>query len=391
MNDTILYTIALTMVNGVGGVLSRQLLQALGDARAVFQEKKQLLERIPGIGSVLAAEITNPEVLRRAEQEVRFIDDAGITVLVCGDEAYPFRLRECPDAPLVLYYKGKGNLNARHAVSVVGTRHATRYGQEMTAALLDDLAALYPDTLIVSGLAYGIDIAAHRQALAGGLPTVGVLAHGLDRIYPPAHRQTAIAMLEQGGLLTDFPSGTNPDRPNFLKRNRIIAGLTEATLVIESAEKGGSLVTAGLALSYGRDVFACPGRIGDLYSAGCNQLIRRQSAALITSARDLVDALGWQQQDASSAARQTELLFAETDSPEIQRVLEALQAEASSISTSSRCRRGSPSSSSPPFFSNSRWTAVSLPFPATGITCGRSSVGSGSGVRKAFCQLRLTK
>lgn len=325
MNDTILYTIALTMVNGVGGVLSRQLLQALGDARAVFQEKKQLLERIPGIGSVLAAEITNPEVLRRAEQEVRFIDDAGITVLVCGDEAYPFRLRECPDAPLVLYYKGKGNLNARHAVSVVGTRHATRYGQEMTAALLDDLAALYPDTLIVSGLAYGIDIAAHRQALAGGLPTVGVLAHGLDRIYPPAHRQTAIAMLEQGGLLTDFPSGTNPDRPNFLKRNRIIAGLTEATLVVESAEKGGSLVTAGLALSYGRDVFACPGRIGDLYSAGCNQLIRRQSAALITSARDLVDALGWQQQDASSAARQTELLFAETDSPEIQRVLEALQ------------------------------------------------------------------
>lgn len=327
MNDTILYTIALTMVNGVGGILSRQLLNALGDARAVFQEKKQLLERIPGIGSTLAAEITNPDVLRRAEEEIRFIEKAGISVLLWEDKAYPARLLECPDAPIVLYYKGEGDLNPHHAISVVGTRHATRYGQEMTASLLEELSTVFPDTLIVSGLAYGIDIAAHRQALTSGLPTIGVLAHGLDRIYPSAHRQTAVKMLERGGLLTDFPSGTNPDRPNFLKRNRIIAGLTEATLVIESAEKGGSLVTADLAFSYDRDVFACPGRIGDLYSAGCNQLIRRNKAALISSAQDLIDALGWQQKDRFPEPQQTELLFTESDSPEIQQVLTALQTD----------------------------------------------------------------
>ena len=179
--------------------------------------------------------------------------------------------------------------------------------------------------MVVSGLAYGIDICAHRQALACGLPTVAVLAHGLDRIYPFAHRHIANEMLAKGGLLTDFPSETNPDRPNFLKRNRIIAGLSEATLVIESAEKGGSLVTADIAFSYDREVFACPGRIHDLYSAGCNQLIRHNKAALLSSAQDLIEALGWQHEDMQRKPQQTELLFSESDSPEIQQVLQILQ------------------------------------------------------------------
>lgn len=326
MNDSLLYSIALTMVNGVGGVLARQLLSSLGNAESIFREKRQSLERIPGIGPVLAAEIKNPDVLRRAEQELRFAAQGQISVLLWGDEGYPPRLRECPDAPLVLYYKGQGNLNARHAVSVVGTRHSTRYGQEVTARLMEELASLFPDTMVVSGLAYGIDICAHRQALACGLPTVAVLAHGLDRIYPFAHRQVANEMLAQGGLLTDFPTGTTPDRPNFLKRNRIIAGLSEATVVVESAEKGGSLVTADLAFSYDRDVFACPGRVNDLYSAGCNQLIRHNKAALLSSARDLVEALGWQEGDDRGKPRQAELAFNESDSPEIRQVLQVLQA-----------------------------------------------------------------
>ena len=327
MNDSLLYTIALTMVNGVGGVLSRQLLNSLGDAKSIFQEKRQLLERIPGIGSILAAEIKNPEVLRRAEQEIRFAEQEQIDILLWDDENYPTRLRECPDAPLALYYKGNGNLNTRHIISVVGTRHATHYGQETTARLIEDLAAAFPDTMVVSGLAYGIDICAHRQALACGLPTVAVLAHGLDRIYPFAHRHIANEMLAKGGLLTDFPSETNPDRPNFLKRNRIIAGLSEATLVIESAEKGGSLVTADIAFSYDREVFACPGRIHDLYSAGCNQLIRHNKAALLSSAQDLIEALGWQHEDKQRKPQQTELLFNESDSQEIQQVLQILQTQ----------------------------------------------------------------
>lgn len=327
MNDSLLYSIALTMVNGVGGMLSRQLLNALGDAPSVFREKRHMLERIPGIGSMLAAEIKNPDVIRRAEQELQFVEDRQINVLLWDDEAYPARLRECPDAPLVLYHKGTGDLNARHVISVVGTRHATHYGQEMTARLLEEVAAEYPDTLIVSGLAYGIDICAHRQALAHGLPTVAVLAHGLDRIYPFAHRQTAQELLERGGWLTDFPSGTNPDRPNFLKRNRIIAGMSEATVVIESAEKGGSLVTADLAFSYDREVFACPGRVSDLYSAGCNQLIRQNKASLLSSGRDLIEALGWPQKKASSEPLQTELQFSASDSPEIQQILQVLQAQ----------------------------------------------------------------
>lgn len=315
MTDKQIYQIGLTMINGVGDILARQLLQTLGDAEAVFAEKKHLLERIPGIGSVLAAEIKSPDVLLRAEKEVAFIEKNQITCYFLTDETYPSRLRECPDAPVLFYFKGNADLNATHMLSIVGTRHATEYGREQVDVLIKELAASFPDLLIVSGLAYGIDICAHRNALKNKLPTVAVLAHGLDRIYPPAHRGTAVELLEQGGLLTDFPSGTEPDKPNFIKRNRIVAGLPEAVVVIESAEKGGSLITADIAFSYDRDIYCFPGRVTDTHSRGCNNLIRQNKAGMITSATDLVAALGWDAvtKPVCQKVVQTELLFPEDD------------------------------------------------------------------------------
>lgn len=299
------------MTHGIGNILSRQLLQYFGSAETVFHEKRQLLEKVPGIGQGLSSEIKKSEALKRAEQELSFIEKNNISVFFFGEESYPARLKECPDAPLLFYFKGNANLNANKIISIVGTRQATPYGRESTQQLISDLAESYPELLIISGLAYGIDICAHRCALQENLPTVGILAHGLDRIYPSAHRNTAIEMLKNGGLLSDFPSMTDPDRPNFLKRNRLIAGLADATIVIESAAKGGSLVTADIAFSYGRDVFTFPGRTTDIHSKGCNELIRQNKAGLITSAEELVSALCWDKQ--YKREQQTELCFTTTD------------------------------------------------------------------------------
>ena len=241
-----------------------------------------------------------------------FYKKNNISCYYLTDTDYPVRLRECPDAPILFYFKGNTNLDATRIISIVGTRNATEYGRELTESLIKDLAKVIPDLLVVSGLAYGIDICAHRNALYNRLPTVAVLAHGLDRIYPSCHRNTAVEMLESGGLLTDFPSGTEPDRPNFLRRNRIVAGISDCTIVVESAEKGGSLVTADIAFSYGRDVYSFPGRIGDSHSKGCNNLIRQNKAGLITSADDLLSALCWDIQ-AGATSVQTELFFAEAE------------------------------------------------------------------------------
>lgn len=241
-----------------------------------------------------------------------FIEKNNISCYYLTDTDYPVRLRECPDAPILFYFKGNTNLDAIRIISIVGTRNATEYGRELTESLIKDLAKVIPDLLVVSGLAYGIDICAHRNALYNRLPTVAVLAHGLDRIYPSCHRNTAVEMLESGGLLTDFPSGTEPDRPNFLRRNRIVAGISDCTIVVESAEKGGSLVTADIAFSYGRDVYSFPGRVGDSHSKGCNNLIRQNKAGLITSADDLLSALCWDIQ-AGATPVQTELFFAEAE------------------------------------------------------------------------------
>lgn len=293
MEKVTIYQIALTMINGVGDILARHLLETLGEAEAVFAEKSRLLEKVPGIGQALAAEIKRPAVMQQAEKELAFIEKNQLTCYFLTDLDYPTRLRECPDAPVLFYFKGDADLNAQRIVSIVGTRNATDYGRSLVAAFMKELAAVYPEALIISGLAYGVDIHSHRAALQEQLPTVAVLAHGLDRIYPSSHRQTAVDMLAHGGLLTDFPSGTNPDRPNFVKRNRIVAGLADATIVVQSAEKGGSLITADIASSYGRDVFAFPGRVGDTQSCGCNMLIRQNKAGLITSAADFISSMCW--------------------------------------------------------------------------------------------------
>lgn len=314
------------MINGVGDILARQLLQVIGDAEGIFAEKRQVLEKIPGIGSLLAGEIKRSEVLLQAENELAFIEKNQIACYFLTDDTYPFRLKECPDAPVLFYFKGNADLNARRIISIVGTRHATAYGREQTESLLKDLAQVIPDLLVVSGLAFGIDVCAHRNALHNRLPTVGVLAHGLDRIYPAVHRATAVEMLATGGLLTDFPSGTEPERPNFLRRNRIIAGLADCTVVVESAEKGGSLVTADIAFSYGRDVYSFPGRVYDVHSKGCNNLIRQNKAGLITSASDLLAALCWDTETVTAPAVQAELLFADADlSAERNPILEAIR------------------------------------------------------------------
>ena len=290
---SLLYQIGLTLVKGIGVITAKQIVEHLDDVSLLFTEKKQLLERIPGISKKIIAEIHHPNVLRRAEQEVRFIEKNKITPLFIRDENYPDRFRDCIDAPVLLYQKGNVDLNTKKVISIVGTRHATNYGKGIIENLMEEIAQSYPETLIVSGLAYGIDICAHRAALKNALPTVGVLAHGLDRIYPSAHRNTAIEMLNKGGLLTDFMSETNPDKPNFVKRNRIVAGISDCTIIIESAAKGGALITANVADSYNRDVFAVPGRTTDPYSIGCNSLIKNKKAILITCAEDLFREMCW--------------------------------------------------------------------------------------------------
>jgi len=293
--DEQLYLIALTELKGVGDILAHQLLQYFGSAEEVFKANRVLLEKTPGIGAYTAEKIDNArsEALKRAEKELAFIEKNKITIFSITSDNYPKRLKECQDAPVVFYYKGTADLNASKIISIVGTRRMTEYGRKQIELFVKELARMFPELIIVSGLAYGVDVCAHRNALRNSLLTIGVLAHGFDRIYPAAHRNLAAELLTKGGILTDFMSGTNPDRENFLQRNRLIAGLADATIIIESAMKGGALVTADIAFSYGRDVFAFPGRANDEFSLGCNRLIQLNKAGLISSANDLVMSLCW--------------------------------------------------------------------------------------------------
>lgn len=293
-----LYSIALTMIPGVGHIGAKRLVDGMGSATDVFRLRNELPDRLPGVSRRIVEALDAPRAIERAREELAFVQKKQIRCLTLADEAYPSRLRECEDAPVVLFFRGNADLNALRIVSVVGTRRTTDYGLQTCATFLRELKELCPDVLVVSGLAYGIDIQAHREALANSLPTVGVLAHGLDRIYPSVHRKTAVEMLTQGGLLTEYLSGTMPDRYNFISRNRIVAGMSDAVVVVESAEKGGSLITAGLAGSYNRDCFAFPGRAGDTSSRGCNLLIRENKASLLLSAEDLVTDMGWMEKTA---------------------------------------------------------------------------------------------
>jgi DNA processing protein len=285
------HKIALTLIKSVGHVHAKKLLDHFGTAEAVFKANKKQLIEITGIGEVIANLILKSNALADAEKQLSFIKKHGIQVLFYTDENYPKRLRNCYDAPVLLYYKGNADLNHPRIISVVGTRKATEYGRRLCRQLAETLAPY--DVVIVSGLAYGIDVASHKESLEQQIPTVGVMAHGLDRIYPSLHKPVAQKMVLNGGLLTEFLPGTIPDKENFPKRNRIIAGISDATIVVEATARGGALITADIANSYNRDVYAYPGRISDEYSEGCNFLIKTNRAALINHAKDLVYYLGW--------------------------------------------------------------------------------------------------
>ncbi|WP_308378947.1 DNA-processing protein DprA [Parapedobacter tibetensis] len=295
----------MTKINGVGPVVARHLLSHCGSAEAVFAASKKQLTTIPGIGNYLAESILGTKALHEAEDELRFVQKHGIQMLFWGSEDYPKRLSDCFDAPVLLYYKGNANLNSSRIISIVGTRNATSYGKSICAEFIQNLTPY--NVMVVSGLAHGIDTHAHRNSLKQGIPTIGVLGHGLDRIYPATNREMAAKMLECGGLLTEFPSGTNPDRQNFPMRNRIIAGLADVTVVVEAAVKGGALITAEIANNYNRDVFAFPGNLNQEFSAGCNYLIKTNRAHLIGSVRDLEYLMNWTLDTQPSAPKQLQL------------------------------------------------------------------------------------
>ncbi len=285
------YKIGINLIPGISDLNGKKLIAYCGGAEAVFKEKKSNLLKIPGMGEATVNKILNSGVLQRAEQELIYLDKNKIKTYYFLDDNYPERLKHCIDGPIMLYYKGNANLNTPRVISVVGTRKASTYGRMMCKSIIEGLKDL--DILVVSGLAYGVDTYAHKEALTNGLNTVGVLAHGLDRIYPASNRSLAEKMINLGGLLTDFISRTNPERENFPKRNRIVAGMADAVLVVESAKKGGALITADIANSYNRDVFAIPGRTNDLFSEGCNYLIKTNRAILVNNAEDIRYFMGW--------------------------------------------------------------------------------------------------
>lgn len=314
MQELLKYQIGITLIKGIGPNLGKNLIAYLGSVEAVFKEKRQNLAKIPGIGEVLSNEITSQDVLRRAEKEIEFIQKNKIQTLFFTDKSYPYRLKECADSPMMMYYRGSCNLNEGKYIGVVGTRKATDVGKEICKSIIEDLSTKIHNAVIVSGLAYGVDICAHKSSVDAGVSTIGVLGHGLDRIYPAMHRPTAVKMLEKGGLLTEYMSETNPDRQNFVQRNRIIAGMCDALLVVESAARGGALITAELANDYNRDVFAVPGRVNDEWSAGCNLLIKKNKASLVESADDIIRYMNWEVTEKQNAAVQTSLFEELTES-----------------------------------------------------------------------------
>ena len=294
MEQEIFYAMALTRLTNFNYQQALELYRAVGSAQQLYEHRHEIGDIIKDASPRLTEALKDwDEPMRRAECEMKFMEEHRIRALTLNDDDYPQRLTECPDAPIILYYKGLADLNQERIVSIVGTRRMTTYGQDLIRRFIADLRQQCPEVLIVSGLAYGVDICAHREALANGYPTVGVLAHGLDQIYPYRHRETAAKMLNHGGLLTEFMTQTNADKPNFVRRNRIVAGMADSVILVESAAKGGGLITAEIAQSYARAVFAFPGSVGQMYSEGCNNLIRDNVAGLISNALDFVKAMGW--------------------------------------------------------------------------------------------------
>lgn len=318
------YKIALSLIPRIGDINARKLVSYIGSVEGVFREPYRSLIKIPGIGSSLARYISDKSYLKTAEKEAEFVEKKKIRTFFYLDNDYPYRLKQCDDSPVLFFFKGNCDLNAPRILSIVGTRNATSRGREICDRIITGLAADNPGLVIVSGLAYGIDIAAHKSALANKLPTIGVLGHGFNALYPSVHRPVAASMLENGGLITDFRSDEKPERNNFIKRNRIIAGISDATLVVESAVEGGALITADIANSYNRDVFAVPGRVDDTWSGGCNNLIKRNKAALVENHEDIEYLLDWKPQKAPAPVQR--VLFSELTGEE-KKIFEILAKE----------------------------------------------------------------
>jgi DNA processing protein len=318
------HKIALGLIPRIGDINARKLVSHFGSVEAVFHESYRNLTRIPGIGSGLAKYICQRSYLDAAEKETEYVTHHNIRTYFYLDNDYPYRLRQCDDSPVVFFFKWECELNSTKILSMVGTRSATPRGREICEKIIAGLASGHPELIIVSGLAYGIDIASHKAALSNNLQTIGVLAHGFKHTYPSIHRSTAEAMVKKGGLLTDFLSDALPERNNFIKRNRIIAGLSDATLVVESGIKGGALITADIANSYNRDVLAVPGRPEDQWSSGCNSLIKNNKAALVEKHEDIEYFLDWQPEKAKTPVQKT--LFSDLDETEM-KIFELLSKE----------------------------------------------------------------
>ena len=309
------YLLALQRVEGVGDIMAKKLITHCGSAEEVFNTKTIQLAAIDGVGSMLLKKLKNKLVFEKANQELEFIKSNNINAVYFQDYDYPERLKHCIDGPLLLFTSGNIDLKNKKIISIVGTRQITSYGMEFCRKLIEDLAPL--DPIIVSGFAYGVDIVAHQLAMENNLQTIGVVAHGLNQIYPKTHKKYVAKVEQNGGFMTEFWSSSNPDKENFVRRNRIVAGMSEATIVIESADRGGSLITANMANDYNRDVFAVPGRVTDKYSQGCNNLIKTQKANVLTSAADLIYILNWDIQKESKPVQKQLFVTLEDDEQKV--------------------------------------------------------------------------
>jgi len=306
--NSLLYQIAVNLISGIGPVHTKNLVSYCGGAEEVFKMPKSKLLKIPGMGKkTVSLIVANDAILKRAEEEISFIEKNNIKALFYTDKAYPQRLKQCDDGPAMVYLKGNADLNAQRMIAIVGTRRVTDYGKQICSKLVKGLTKY--NTTIVSGLAYGVDYNAHKHSVDNNITNIGVLGHGLDRIYPATHQNLANKIVKNGALLTEFLSGSNPDRENFPKRNRIIAGMSDAVIVVETAKKGGSVITAYIAHSYHRNVYAIPGKVGDASSVGCNDLIKKNMAGLIENADDLAYQLNWDAKKSKKKSNQTVLLI----------------------------------------------------------------------------------
>jgi DNA processing protein len=307
LSTNLTYEIALGLVPNIGDIHAKALINHFGNAEAIFFARKKELEALEGIGTIRAASIKSFHDFEKAEEEIQFIKKYKIIPLFITDKNYPQRLLNCYDSPSMLYYKGNTDLNSSKIIAIVGTRNNNEYGKNICEKLVEELAD--EEVIVVSGLAFGIDSIAHKAAIKNEMKTIGVLEHGLDRVYPSQNSALAKQMITNGGLLTEFRRLTKPDRQNFPSRNRIVAGISDAVIVVETGIKGGSLITAELGNSYNKDVFAFPGRVNDTKSEGCNFLIKNNKAALITSAKDILENMGWKKKNVTSAAKQRELFI----------------------------------------------------------------------------------